>query len=189
MKQLYVKNRAEWRDWLSKHHDTATEMWLIFNKKETGQPSIDYGASVEEALCFGWIDSLIKKIDDTKYVRKFTPRNDDSIWSESNKKRVEKMIAQGKMTDTGRAKIEAARKNGMWDKKIGRPTIPSEIPPEFAQALETHGTAKAFFYELSPTYQKQYITYISMAKRAETKERRIRESIEFLEKGEKLGLK
>ncbi|MBD3287960.1 hypothetical protein GF337_04080 [candidate division KSB1 bacterium] len=189
MNQLYVKTRNEWRNWLSEHHDKVPEVWLVFYKKETGQPSIDYGASVEEALCFGWVDSLIKKIDDAKYARKYTPRNDDSVWSESNKKRVAKMIDQGKMTESGQVKIDVAKKNGMWNKKIQRPEIPSEVPPELADALEENRVAKSFFNELAPTYQKQFIMWISTAKRAETKIKRVRESIALLEKREKLGLR
>ena len=94
MKQLYVTNRDEWNMWLSEHHHTEREVWLVFFKKETKQPSIEYESAVEEALCFGWIDSVVKKIDDSKYARKFTPRKDKSNWSELNKKRAEKMIKE-----------------------------------------------------------------------------------------------
>ena len=94
MKQLYVTNRDEWRDWLSRHHATETEVWLIFYKKETCKPTIFYEAAIEEALCFGWIDSIIKKIDATRYARKFTPRKDNSKWSALNKKRAKKMIKE-----------------------------------------------------------------------------------------------
>ena len=83
--QLYFKTSDEWRQWLKSHHDKENEVWLIFYKKGTGKPSMEYEASVEEALCFGWIDSIIKKINDEIYVRKFTPRKDNSLWSELNK--------------------------------------------------------------------------------------------------------
>jgi len=92
MKLLYVKTAQEWRKWLSHNHDTETEVWLVFFKKETGEPSLQYESSVEEALCFGWIDSIIKKLDDNRYVRKFTPRKNSSKWSELNKKRVARLI-------------------------------------------------------------------------------------------------
>ena len=94
MKKLYVKTGSEWRKWLTKNHNNVGEVWLIFFKKETGKISIDYESAVEEALCFGWIDSLVKKIDEERYVRKFTPRKDKSAWSESNKKRVKKVNEQ-----------------------------------------------------------------------------------------------
>ncbi|MHC4645502.1 MAG: YdeI/OmpD-associated family protein [Planctomycetota bacterium] len=84
MRQLYVTNRDEWRDWLSRHYATASQIWLVFYRKETGKPTIEYGAAVEEALCFGWIDSIIKRIDGAKYARKFTKRQDNSKWSALN---------------------------------------------------------------------------------------------------------
>ena len=112
----YSKTPAEWREWLQNNHDRSTGVWLVFHKKGSGLPSIDYEDAVIEALCFGWIDSIIKKIDEEQYARKFTPRNDNSIWSASNKVRIEKLINSGRMTEIGLAKIEAAKKNGQWEK-------------------------------------------------------------------------
>ncbi len=188
MKQLYVKTRGEWRKWLSEHHHTERELWLVFFKKETGKPSIEYDASVEEALCFGWVDSIIKKIDAEKYARKFTPRKSESLWSDSNKKRVKKMIAEGRMTEFGLARIEEANRSGLWDKSP-QPDISFEIPEEFECALQQNRKAQEFFQQLAPSYQKQYIAWIVVAKRQETREKRIKESIALLKKGEKLGLK
>ena len=188
MKQLYVKTRGEWRKWLSEHHQTERELWLVFFKKETGKPSIEYDASVEEALCFGWVDSIIKKIDAEKYARKFTPRKSESLWSDSNKKRVKKMIAEGRMTEFGLARIEEANRSGLWDKSP-QPDISFEIPEEFECALQQNRKAQEFFQQLAPSYQKQYIAWIVVAKRQETREKRIKESIALLKKGEKLGLK
>ena len=109
MKKIYVKNRTEWRTWLEANHDNVKEIWLVFNKKETGLASIPYGEAVEEALCFGWIDSIIKKLDESQYVRKFTPRKANSKWSVSNIQRVEKMIQAGLMTPHGMGLVEAAK--------------------------------------------------------------------------------
>ncbi len=188
MKRVYVTNRDEWRDWLSRHHATEAEVWLIFYKKETSKPTIPYEAAVEEALCFGWIDSIIKKIDATRYARKFTPRKDKSMWSELNRRRAEKMIKEGRMTDFGLAKIQTARKTGLWDKDP-RPQISLDIPPEFAKALARSKKAKENFDKLAASYRKHYIGWIAVAKRAETRKRRIEESVALLEKGKKLGLK
>lgn len=188
MKQLYVKSRDEWNKWLSKHHNTENEVWLIFFKKETRKPSIEYVSAVEEALCFGWVDSVIKKIDDSKYARKFTPRKNNSRWSELNKKRAEKLIREGRMTEFGLAKIDVAKKSGIWDKS-DRPGISFDLPPEFEKALGQNKKANEHFLKLAPTYQKHYIGWIAVAKRQETKVKRIKESIALLEKGEKLGLK
>jgi uncharacterized protein YdeI (YjbR/CyaY-like superfamily) len=188
MKQLYVVNREQWRDWLSLNHAMKDGVWLVFYKKETSEPSISYEAAVEEALCFGWIDSIIKKIDAARYVRKFTPRKDKSNWSQLNKKRANKMIKQGRMTEVGLAKIKAAKKTGLWNKD-SRPQISLDIPPEFVKALARNNKAKQNFDKLAPSYRKFYIGWIVTAKRPETKKRRIAESIALLEEGKKLGLK
>jgi uncharacterized protein YdeI (YjbR/CyaY-like superfamily) len=188
MKELYFANRDQWRNWLSLNSAGETAVWLIFYKKQTLKPTIPYEAAVEEALCFGWIDGIIKKIDAAKYARKFTPRRDNSKWSALNKKRADKMIKQSKMTGVGLAKIQAAKKSGLWDKDA-RPEIPLDMPPEFTEALARDKKAKDNFYGLAPSYRKLYIAWIAFAKRPETRKRRIDESISLLQKGEKLGLK
>jgi len=188
MKQLYVTDRDQWRDWLSEHHDAGTGIWLIFYKKATSEPTIRYEAAVEEALCFGWIDSIIKRVDGERYVRKFTPRKDKSNWSALNRKRAVKMIQAGRMTEAGSAKIRAAKKSGLWDQD-GRPQMPLGVPPEFARVLAGNKKAKEYFEKLAPTYRKHYLGWIGAARRPETKKRRIDESIALLEKGRKLGMK
>jgi uncharacterized protein YdeI (YjbR/CyaY-like superfamily) len=115
---LYVTDRESWRAWLRQNHDRNKEVWLIYYRKHAGKPSILYDDSVEEALCFGWVDSVIKKIDDEKFARKFTPRTSRSRWSEANKKRVEKMIKEGRMTKTGLAIVSDAKDSGQWFKTV-----------------------------------------------------------------------
>lgn len=187
MKKLYVKNSGEWREWLKNNYDGESEVWLVFYKGGK-QPTIDYESAVEEALCYGWIDSIIKKIDDEKYVRKFTPRKDVSKWSESNKKRIARLIKSNRITTIGLAKVNRAKKNGCWYKS-DIPDISSEILQEFQSALNKNGKAKETFKKLAPSYQKQFAGWISSAKQEATREKRIRESIELLEKGCKLGMK
>ena len=187
MKLISFKSREEWRDWLQSNHDKETGIWMIFFKKST-KPAIDYESAVEEALCFGWIDSIIRKIDERRYARKFTPRKETSKWSELNKSRVERLIKNGRMTDIGMAKIKAAQQSGHWYQSA-RPDISFEIPPAFRQALQQNPEANEFFQKLAPSYQKQFIGWIKVAKRQETMEKRIAESIRLLENGEKLGLK
>jgi len=189
MKTVDVKNRADWRAWLAAHHDKETEIWLIYHKKETGVASIDYESSVEEALCYGWVDSIIKKIDEMKYARKFTPRKDDSKWSPSNIKRVKKLLKEGLMTEHGLQKMEAAKRSGKWDDPVQRPELSFEIQPEFAQALKNNKQAKETFENLALTYQKQYLGWIEVAKRPETRHKRIEESVRLLAEGKKLRLK
>jgi uncharacterized protein YdeI (YjbR/CyaY-like superfamily) len=189
MKTIEVKNRADWRAWLAANHDKESQVWLLYYKKHTGKSTLEYNASVEEALCYGWVDSIIKKLDAEKYVRKFTPRKESSQWSPSNKKRVEKMIREGRMTEFGLKKVEAARASGEWDNPPEKPVLPVEMPPAFAGALEQNHKAKETFDHLPPTYQKQYLGWINMAKRPQTKEKRIQESIQLLQEGKRLGLK
>lgn len=188
MKQVYVKTRKEWRAWLSHNHDKSDGIWLVFYKRHTRKPSLEYDEAVEEALCFGWIDSIIKKIDDDKYVRKLTPRKANSRWSELNKKRIMKLEKQGLMIEAGIIKVKAAKASGLWAKP-DRPPILLDLPIELKSAFEKNQKAKSFFDQLAFSYQKQFIGWIAVAKRPETRERRLKESIALLEKGEKLGLK
>jgi len=188
MKQVYAANRAEWREWLANNHRKESGIWLVFYKKHTGRPSLEYNAAVEEALCFGWIDSIIKRLDEDRYVRKFTPRKANSRWSELNKKRVKELISKGLMTKFGLKKISLSKESGLWEKH-DRPQIPFEIPKELKKALLKNRKANEFFSVLAPTYQKQFIGWIAVAKRQETKDRRVKESITLLEQSKKLGLR
>jgi uncharacterized protein YdeI (YjbR/CyaY-like superfamily) len=189
MKTVEVKDRAAWRAWLAANHDTETEIWLVYYKKASGKPSLDYGETVEEALCYGWVDSLIKKLGKERYVRKFTPRKDNSQWSPSNIRRVEKMIKAGLMTEFGMKKVDAAKNSGEWDQPVQKPMLGFDMPEEFSRALKDNPAARHTFDNLAPTYQKQYLGWIITAKRAETREKRIQESIQLLARGEKLGLR
>ena len=188
MKQLYFKTSDDWREWLRLNHDSENEVWLVFYKNGDGKPSITYEPAVEEALCYGWIDSILKRVDDAKYVRKFTPRKESSRWSPSNKARVARLIDNGRMTGFGLAKIEAAKRNGQWDAP-DRPDIQFVVPDELQSALDENNTAMVNFEQLAPSYQKQYITWITVAKRPETRDKRVNEAISLLEKGQKLGIK
>lgn len=189
METLEVQTLEEWRAWLAENFDKESEIWLVYYKKGTGIPTIAYNASVEEALCYGWVDSLIERIDDQKYARKFTPRKPDSDWSPSNIQRVEKLIAAGRMTEHGLKLVEAAKLSGSWDDPAQRPRLDYEVPDAFAQALAGNPKAQETFDSLAPTYRKRYLAWIITAKRPETRAKRIRESIELLAQGKKLGLK
>jgi|TARA_B100000315_G_C14524723_1_gene563265 uncharacterized protein YdeI (YjbR/CyaY-like superfamily) len=189
MKKIYMSSRREWREWLSKNHDRQSQgLWLLFYKKSADKPTIEYDESVEEALCFGWIDSIIKKIDNERYCRKFTPRKPNSKWSSSNIKRAEKLIEEGRMSESGLERVRDAKRSGLWEADT-RPNISFDMPLEFSKAMQCRKKAKTFFDSLAPTYQKQYIGWIANAKRQETRMKRINESMELLERGVKLGLK
>jgi len=189
MKTLLLENRPAWRAWLAANHDRESEIWLVYYKKKTGKICVDYSASVEEALCYGWVDSLIKTLDGSKYARKFTPRKENSQWSPSNIKRVQQLIPSGLMTEHGLAKVAAAKRTGCWDNPVSKPKLKFEMHPDFAIALSENEDAQQTFNQLAPSYQKQYLAWIEVAKRPETKKRRIAESIRLLSAGKKLGLK
>jgi uncharacterized protein YdeI (YjbR/CyaY-like superfamily) len=189
MDELYIQTRSEWRKWLSKNHKNSDGVWLVYYKKETGRPSLNYELSVEEALCFGWIDSLVKNINKLKYMRKFTPRNDKSVWSELNKRRVKKVIKEGRMTRAGLLKIEAAKQNGSWSKRLKGIEISYDTPKDFITALVKNKKAKKNFDNLPPSHKKRYFMWINIAKKKETKEKRIAESVKLLSKNTDLGLK
>lgn len=189
MNTLELNSIPEWRTWLAENHDSVTEIWLVFYKKASGLPTLKYKETLDEALCYGWVDSLIKKIDEQRYVRKFTPRRDDSGWSLVNKTRVEELIAEGRMTEYGLTKVDAGKKSGAWDSPTTKPEMDFEIPAELAHALEENPEAAQFFESLAKTYRKQYIAWIATAKRPETRARRTAEAIKLLSEGKKLGLK
>ena len=147
-KTVYVTGPEEWRAWLTKHHQSETEVWLIFYKKHTGRPRISYDHAVEEALCFGWIDSIVKTVDDEKFAQKFTPRRDSSKWSALNKRRVRKLIRQGRMTDAGLAKLGRAALDEKAPAKSS--DRDGDIPRFFKQALAAHPKAWKNFQSLTP---------------------------------------
>ena len=181
---IHFKDRQAWRTWLARSHATEPGVWLVFYKGHTGNRSIDYDAAVEEALCYGWIDSIIRRLDDERYARKFTPRTSTGHWSAINLERVRRLKASGKMTRAGFAKLE----------KGVKPHVPLTqrrlaIPPFFRDALARNATARANFEALAPSYRRHYVAWVATAKKQETRARRMREAISLLARNRKLGLK
>ena len=172
-RRLHITNRDEWRAWLEKHHDAEKEVWLVYYKKRAGKPRIPYEDAVEEALCYGWIDSTVNRIDDEKYMQKFTPRKNESVWSEANKRRAGRMIKHGRMTEAGLAKIREAKRTGQWD-RAGRRQYPTEIPHDLKGALAANKKAGQNFENLAPSYRRQLLGWIMSAKRDETRRKRIK---------------
>jgi uncharacterized protein YdeI (YjbR/CyaY-like superfamily) len=186
-KTLYVTSREKWRAWLAKHYQSETEVWLIFYKKHTGRPRISYNHAVEEALCFGWIDSIVKRIDDEKFAQKFTPRRDSSRWSALNKRRLRTLIREGRMTEAGLAKVDPAT---LGEEPHAKPNDGGmDIPRVVKHALMANTKAWNNFRSLTPSYRRHYVGWIMHAKKEETRERRLREAIALLEQNKKLGLK
>ena len=182
--QLHFKDRDSWRTWLQKNHGAVKVVWLVFFKKHTGKPNITYDAAVEEALCFGWIDSLIKRLDNDRYARKFTPRTNPRKWSASNLKRVQELIASSRMTAVGLAKFspDLEPQTSVADRSLS-------VPPFITDALAEHPSAQRFFDQLAPSARRDYIHWVSSAKREETRRRRLDEAISLLSEGRKLGMK
>lgn len=189
MKQLRVDSIEGWRSWLRENHDREEVVWLVFRKKGAGPVPFGYQEALDEALCMGWVDSLLKKIDGTSYMRKFTPRKATSTWSERNKKRVGELILEGRMMPPGMKSIEVAKENGMWDKGVTPPEVDDSMPDALLTAFQDHPGARDHYFNMTSSMQKQYNIWINMAKRAETVRRRVEESLRLLEKGEELGLK
>ncbi|KYK29299.1 hypothetical protein AYK20_05735 [Thermoplasmatales archaeon SG8-52-1] len=174
---LYLTNRKEWRAWLEKNYNKKKEVWLIYYKKHTKKKTIPYDDAVEEALCFGWIDSTVKRIDDEKHVQRYSSRNLNSVWSENNIARVKKMIKEGKMKKEGLEKYNYGIKNNLiaplTDKKI-------KTPEDFQKALESNDKAFENFSTLAPSYKIMYIYWIIGAKKEETRKRRIKKTVKLL---------
>lgn len=181
------KDRSAWRRWLEANHDKAKEIWLVYYKKNSGKKSVGYEEALEEALCFGWIDSVVNRFDEEKYTQKYTPRKDASIWSASNKARVRKLIAEGRMTEAGLAKIRAAKRLGSWT-KLDRIELKAEVPQELLQALAARPAVKTLFDKLPPSQKKLWSWWIESAKRPETRARRIAETVRRVEAGRKAGM-
>jgi len=179
---LDVRTRQRWRQWLAKHHASSAGIWLVRHKQHTAVNSMSYEDLVCEALCFGWVDSLIKRLDNKRYAIKVTPRKPTSKWSDINRRRWKELKAAGLLALAG---LNAAPTANRY---AAHPAIP-ELPGNVAKAIRTNLKAWQFFQQLAPTYRRDFVVWIHTAKRPETREKRIRESIALLAAGKKLGLK
>src|ERR1051325_10342037 len=175
MKTFEAGTLARWRAWLEKHHASENEVWLIFHKQHTGKPSVGYMEALDEALCYGWIDSLIRRIDEDRYARKFTPRKPKSNWSDINRKRYAELAKAGRLAPAGKAR--SPETGGRYDAK---PSVPEKIPPSIAKALKASPAAWKFFRTLTPREQWMYFGWIHLAKQQATRERRVAEAIKLL---------
>ena len=184
--QIFFNSEDHWIQWLEMNHDKSEGIWIIFYKEHTGKKTLKYNSAVEIALCFGWIDSIIKRLDDEKYIQKFTPRKSKSKWSDSNIQRVQKLIVEGKMREYG---LRVFPKE-LLNKKPKNSIIKDNSIPDFIiKSLENSHTAYNYFQTLPPSHKRNYIGWVCDAKREETRIKRLNEMISLLEQGKKLGLK
>jgi uncharacterized protein YdeI (YjbR/CyaY-like superfamily) len=185
--ELYLKNRKEWHKWLEDNHSTSDEVWLIYYKKPSGKPRIPYNDAVEEALCFGWIDGKIKRINEDYYIQRFTPRRSGSRWSKYNIERVQKLIKEGLMKPEG---LEA------FKKVLDKPELIYEnrtdgdpvIPDDLINAFNNNGLAYNNFLKFSPSARRIYVDWLNSAKLAETRPKRIEKIIMFAERNIRPGM-
>jgi uncharacterized protein YdeI (YjbR/CyaY-like superfamily) len=172
---LRVRTRAAWRAWLSRNHAIAKEVWLVYLKKHTGKPRLTYPEAVEEALCFGWIDTTVNRLDEDQYTQRFTPRTNTRNWSKLNLERFERMVAQGRMTKAGRTKRPAGVRPPKKRLQTGDP-----VPGFIEKVLASRPAARKKFLALAPSYRRDYVRWITEAKRPETRERRLKEALRRL---------
>jgi uncharacterized protein YdeI (YjbR/CyaY-like superfamily) len=193
LEHINFNSKVEFRNWLQKNHESSSGIWMIFFKKHTDKECINYNDALEEALCFGWIDSLVKKIDDEKYARKFTPRKNSIKWSEINKKKVIELIKKGEMTQAGLKKmdfrINSTTNDSELDEHQKKGTAKFVIPDFIINEFAKNEPALVNFNNLAPSHQRNYILWITNAKREETIMKRINESIGLLKENKTLGLK
>jgi len=168
------KDRAAWRRWLARHHERPVGVWLLIRKKGSQAPGVAYDEAVEEALCFGWIDSKAVGHDDDHYRQWMSPRKATSGWSASNKQRVTDLIERGLMAAPGLAVIEQAKVSGSWDTLSSIETL--EIPPDLMKAFRKHSPASTHWRAFPPSVRKQILGWIASAKRPETRAKRIEET-------------
>lgn len=189
-KTTHPKTRKAWRQWLEKNHQRSPGIWLIYYKKESGKLRVQYDEAVEEALCFGWIDSTMRPLDEERFMQRFTPRKPKSGWSALNKKRIEKMIAGGLMTKAGLEKIEVAKKDGSWESldKIYAPADQLQIPEELQKAFTKNKKAKNNFENFAIFTRRQFLYWINSAKRPETRVARIKQAILMCAANKKPGI-
>ncbi len=186
----YPKNRKLWRSWLQKNYNKSSGIWLIYYKVGKSQPRLLYDDMVEEALCFGWIDSLPRKLDDERSMLLFTPRKPKSVWSDLNKVRINKLISNGSMTDAGLQKIIEAKKDGSWLilENSHKTAEINQLPQDLINAFKRKKKAFENFKAFSPSVRKQFMFWINSAKTTVTRNKRLLQTVLMSEANKKPGV-
>ena len=179
--EVTVRSRQEWRDWLAAHHEDAPGVWLVTYKKASGGPHVSYDDTVREALCFGWVDSQPRKVDDERSARLMTPRKSTSRWSKANKARIPDLEAQGLLAPAGEAAVAAARANGAWSALDDVEALVE--PDDLAAALDAVPAARRSWDGFPPSARRGILEWILDAKRPATRQRRIAETVDEAAEG------
>ncbi|WP_410210614.1 YdeI/OmpD-associated family protein [Aquirhabdus sp.] len=177
--QYYFKNDKEWRNWLHENHHSSKGIHLIFYRVDSETESMRWEEAVQVAICYGWIDSTVKKLDDERRIQLFAPRKDKSVWSKLNKTYIEKLIKQNLMHESGLRKIELAKQNGSWESLDDVENL--VIPKDLELAFAAHPMALENYQRFSPSYRKNYLYWLNQAKRVETRDIRIAEIVRLCE--------
>lgn len=183
---LQVGSPQEWRQWLRENSEEAAEVWLEIRRKRSIRSGVFYEEAVTEALCFGWIDGKMKSVDKDTYILRFSPRRKNSVWSQSNRERADKLIAEGRMQKKGFESIEQARANGKWFSAYSSKEKPT-VPADLEQALSRYPRAHHNFLGMANSYQTMYVQWVLEAKKPETRERRIAEIVRRAEQNKRPG--
>jgi uncharacterized protein YdeI (YjbR/CyaY-like superfamily) len=178
--QFYAPNRAAWRAWLEEYHQSVKGIWLVYFKKESGKTRVFYDDAVEEALCFGWIDSVVKKIDDDSYQQLYTPRKKSSNWSKLNKERVERLVEQGLMREAGLRMITLAKESGKWDALNDVEEL--RVPDDLQALFDQNPDAMRYWEAFSRSSRRGILEWILNAKRPETRQKRLEETVQMAAK-------
>ncbi len=186
--EFLAKNSEHWREWLDQHHQDCTEVWLVFYKKHTGKQGLGYRQAVNEALCYGWIDGMKRRLDEERYAYRFTPRKPRSKWSDLNIKLAEELIASGRMMANGMAAFEARIE---YDSEFLKQKARSDmaLSTDIEAELKTHEAAWQNFNNLAAGYRRQYVNWLMTAKKPETRRKRLDEAIRLLNENARLGMK
>ncbi len=191
MSPRLFKTAAAWRAWLTRNGGRATEIWLAYFKKTSGKKSVTYQEALDEALCYGWIDSIVNSLDAERYMQRWTPRKPTSVWSARNKARVAELMAAGRMAEPGLAAVRLAKKNGSWDKlteieRIGRGGGP---PDEVVAAISAYPGLGKKFEALPASKRKMFAYWVASARRPETRDRRMAQMEELIDSNRLPGFK
>lgn len=180
---LFFKTDSEWRNWLHENHADSVGVYLLFHKVDSEHESMRWEEAVKVAICYGWIDSTVKKLDEERRQQLFTPRKDKSVWSKVNKTYIEELFANDLMHESGLKKIELAKKNGSWESLDAVENL--EIPADLQKAFDANEVAFSNYENFSKSYRKSYLYWLNQAKREETRQNRIAQIIDLCERNSK----